>query len=75
MRFGTSIAIGVASGIALIVVVLLSAFATSGLNPEGGDSWGAVYFFTHPAFFALFAVDLTVGFIWRFRKSKPSTQL
>jgi hypothetical protein len=27
-----------------------------------GDSWDAVYFFTRPAFFDLFAVGFTVGF-------------
>jgi putative intracellular protease/amidase len=65
----------VASGVALIVVVLLSAFCYVWWNPEGGDSWDTVYFFTHPAFFVLFAIGFTVGFMWRFRKAKSSTQL
>jgi len=75
VRLAKSVAVGVASGVALIVVVLLSAFGYVRLNPEGGDSWDAIYFFTHPAFFVLFAVGFTVGFMWKFRKSKSSTQL
>ena len=74
MKLAKSVAIGVASGVALVVVVLLSALGYVWLNPEGGDSWDAAYFFTHPAFFILFAIGFTVGFMWGFRKSKSSTQ-
>ncbi len=73
MRLAKSVAVGAASAVTLIVVVLSSAFGYVWLNPEGGDSWDAVYFFTHPAFFILFAIGFTVGLMYRFRKSKPST--
>jgi hypothetical protein len=74
MKLAKSVAIGVASGVTLIIVVLLSAFGYVWLNPEGGDSWNAAYFFTHSAFPILFAIGFTVGFVWTFRKSKASTQ-
>ena len=75
MKLAKSVAVGAVSGIALTVMVLLFAFGYAWLNPEGGDSWDAVYFFTHPAFFVLFAIGFTVGFTWRFRKSMSSTQI
>jgi peptidoglycan/LPS O-acetylase OafA/YrhL len=75
VKLAKSIATGVASGVAFIIVVLLAAFGYVWLNPEGGDSWDAVYFFTHPAFFVLFAIGFTVGFLWSFRKSSSSTQV
>jgi hypothetical protein len=54
-------AIGLISGAALVVLTLLVAFVYVVLFPEGGDSWDAVYFFTHPAFYVLFGAGFAVG--------------
>jgi hypothetical protein len=37
--------------------------------PEGGDSWDAKYFFTHPAFF-IFAAGFTIGISWKIIRSR-----
>jgi hypothetical protein len=48
---------------ALVMIILLSAFGYVWLNPEGGDSWDANYFFTHPAFFIIFTFGFIAGYI------------
>jgi hypothetical protein len=37
------------------------------LFPEGGDSWDAVYFFTHPAFYVLLGTGFAIGCVIRRR--------
>jgi peptidoglycan/LPS O-acetylase OafA/YrhL len=59
------------SGLLLVAVVLLIALGYVWMYPEGGDSWDARYFFTHPAFF-IFTVGFILGISWkiiRFRRN------
>ncbi len=53
------------SGLSLVAVVLLLAFGYVWMYPEGGDSWDARYFFTHPAFFIIFAVGFMLAISWK----------
>jgi peptidoglycan/LPS O-acetylase OafA/YrhL len=65
MNWAKSTGFGIVSGMALVTIVLLSAFGYVWLNPQGGDSWDAGYFFTHPAFFIIFAAGFISGFAWK----------
>jgi hypothetical protein len=64
VNLAKSIGSGIVSGVALVAIVLLVAFGYVWLKPEGGDSWDAGYFFTHPAFFILFTIGFLSGFAW-----------
>jgi len=70
MRLAKGVGFGIVSGGALVVIVLLSAFGYVWLKPEGGDSWDAGYFFTHPAFFFIFGTGFICGFFWKVRRSR-----
>jgi hypothetical protein len=73
MNWVKSSGVGVVSGMALVTIVLLCAFGYVWLNPEGGDRWDAGYFFTHPAFFIIFAVGFVPGFAWKATRSGKSS--
>ena len=60
----------VASGVSLVIFVLLIAFAYVWMFPEGGDSWDAHYFFTHPAFYVIFAMGFTGAILWQVTRSR-----
>jgi peptidoglycan/LPS O-acetylase OafA/YrhL len=68
MRLAKSVGFGIVSGGVLVIIVLLSAFGYVWLKPEGGDSWDASYFFTHPAFFFIFGIGFTCGFFWKVKR-------
>jgi hypothetical protein len=73
---GRAIGFGAVTGLLFTSIVLGAALVYSfWIAPEGGDSWDAAYFFTHGAFFVLFAVGFAPGFAWkRWKKSlgKPA---
>ena len=58
-------AFAVISGMGLVAIALLIAFAFVWMNPAGGDSWDAWYFFTHPAFFVIFGTGFIAGMSWK----------
>jgi hypothetical protein len=58
MNLAKSTGFGIVSGIVLVIIALLSAFVYVWLNPAGGDSWDAGYFFTHPALFIIIYYQL-----------------
>ena len=64
--------LGLATGVLLVTVVLLIAFAYVWLFPEGGDSWDARYCFTHPFVYVVFAAGFSLPFAWRAIRSRRS---
>jgi hypothetical protein len=74
MNLAKSIGFGIASGMALVMIVLLTAFGYIRVNPEGGDSWDAGYFFTHPAFFVVFGVGFISGFAWKAMRARKNSK-
>ncbi len=62
-----TLAFGVTFGAGFVVLTLLAAFIYVWLFPEGGDSWDAAYFFTHPAFYVLFLTGFVAGLLTRRR--------
>lgn len=63
---------GVLFGASFVMVALLIAFIYVWLFPAGGDSWDAVYFFTHPAFYVLFGTGFAVGCVISRRRRSTS---
>lgn len=64
--------LGLATGVLLVAVVLLIAFAYVWLFPEGGDSWDAHYCFTHPFVYVVFAAGFALPFAFRAIRSQRS---
>ena len=63
---GRAIGFGVATGLLFTAIVLAAAMIYCfWIAPKGGDSWDAAYFFTHWAFFVLFAIGFVPGFSWK----------
>jgi hypothetical protein len=63
---GRRIGFGIATGLLFTSVVMIASLVYCfWIAPEGGDRWGVAYFFTHGAFFVLFALGFIPGFAWK----------